>query len=360
VTITGTDKDGGSSLVSFTVDALATVVRAGVYYRGSVFENNGVDAAIDSSIELAKSGSTSQLLGYNNLINSSRGINGLVFDVAGLASTDLTSNDLSFRVSPRGAFDEAANPPSSWQLPPSPTAIVVTAGTNTTPSRIRLEWADNAIANQWLQVRVSANTRTGLTTPQTFYLGHLLGELTGVSSANRYLLQMADVMAIQPKVGSLANASSRFDINKNGLVQLSDLSLVRSMVGLGILRNITIPAAGSGPEGEGDTNSALRSSVSAVPPPTDPAATSIVAIGVRMTSTVFTVEPHAQSDAILVAPKPNGSKLFANVNAAAVDQAFVSLAIFGDASRRKRSGLDWDESDILTATQELELEGFST
>lgn len=289
VTITGTDKDGGSSSVSFAVDALVTVVRANVYYRGSVFENNGVEAAIDSSIELAKSGSTAQVLGYKNLINSSRGINGLVFDVAGLATTQLTASDLSFRVSPRGAFDEVVNPPSNWQPALAPSAIAVTAGTNTTASRIRLEWPDNAIANQWLQVRVLANSRTGLLAPQTYYVGHLLGELTGVSSGNRYLLQMADVMAIQPKVGSLANASNRFDVNKNGLVQLSDLSLVRSMVGLGILRNITIPAAGSGAEGEGVPSAWTSAHASPLPAITTNQILPLT-IGVRMTSEVFTVE----------------------------------------------------------------------
>ena len=359
VTITGTDKDGSSSSVSFTLDALVTVVRAGVYYRGSVFENNGVDAAIDSSIELAKSGSTSQLLGYNNLINSSRGINGLVFDVAGLVSTNLTTSDLIFRVSPKGAFDEASIPPSNWQLAPSPSAIVVTAGTNTTPSRIRLEWTDNAIANQWLQVRVLANSLTGLIAPQTYYLGHLFGELTGVSSGNRYLLQMADVLAIAPKVGSLANASSRFDLNKNGLVQISDLSMVRSMVGLGILRNITIPAAGSGSEGEGDANSMLLLMVSASPPPLAQAATSTIAIGVRMTNTIFTVEPHTPSEVIRVASMSNASSPFENANASAADQAFASLAILGESSRRKRSWLDWDENADLSDISELELESFS-
>ncbi|MFN7731501.1 MAG: hypothetical protein ACK5OB_06340 [Pirellula sp.] len=340
VTVTGTDEDGGSSSVSFTVDALVTVVRAGVYYRGSVFENNGVDAAIDSSIELAKSGSTSQLLGYNNLINSSRGINGLVFDVAGLESTNLTASDLIFRVSPKGAFDEASIPPSNWQQAPPPTAIVVTAGTNTTPSRIRLEWTDNAIANQWLQVRVLANSRTGLIAPQTYYLGHLLGELTGVFSSNRYLLQMADVLAIQPKVGSLANASSRFDINKNGLVQLSDLSLVRSMVGLGILRNITIPAAGSGSEGEG-VQSAWPSTV-AMPFVAIATETLSPTIGARITSEIFTVEPELEQSRNEL-PKQNIRDVDA-IAALVADSVMAKWTVDADTRCRKRHPWEKDTS----------------
>jgi hypothetical protein len=41
------------------------------------------------------------------------------------------------------------------------------------------------------------------------------------------------------------------DINKNGLIQVSDITAMRSFVGVGQLRNITIPASGSGSEGEG-------------------------------------------------------------------------------------------------------------
>ncbi|MEI8213159.1 MAG: Ig-like domain-containing protein, partial [Planctomycetota bacterium] len=47
VTITGTDEDGGSSNVTFTIDALVAVTNTKVYYKGSSFAGTGVDAALD-------------------------------------------------------------------------------------------------------------------------------------------------------------------------------------------------------------------------------------------------------------------------------------------------------------------------
>ena len=42
-----------------------------------------------------------------------------------------------------------------------------------------IQWPDNAIANRWLRVTVKANDQTGLSVPEVYYLGHLLGEMTG-------------------------------------------------------------------------------------------------------------------------------------------------------------------------------------
>jgi hypothetical protein len=251
VTITGTDEDGGSSSVSFTIDALVAVTNSKIYYLGSSFAGTSVDAALDTEKVLAKSGPAARTLGYENLINNSRGINGLVFDVAGLAAGSLSSSDFVFRVSPTGAFDEGANPPSSWSNAVSPTLISVGGGSATTPSRVRLEWADNAISNRWLQIKLLANANTGLREPQVYYVGHLFGETNGTLSGGVYSVSVADVTRIRPAVGTLAPVSSVLDINKNGSIQVSDITAMRSFVGVGQLRNITIPASGSGSEGEG-------------------------------------------------------------------------------------------------------------
>ena len=251
VTITGTDEDGGSSNVTFTIDALVAVVNSKVYYLRSSFDGSGVDAALDTGKSLAKSGSEARPLTFDNVINNTRGINGLVFDVAGLAATTLTASDIAFRMSPIGSFNEAANPPSSWAAAPAPTNIVVTEGTSSTPARVRIEWADGAIVNRWLQIKILDNANTGLRSPQVYYLGHLLGETTGTLSGGSYVVQVADVLKIRPDVGSPANVSNILDINKNGLIQVSDILAFRTDVGLLSLRNITIPAAGSGSEGEG-------------------------------------------------------------------------------------------------------------
>jgi hypothetical protein len=260
VTITATDEDGGSSNVSFTINAVVTVVNSKVYHLRSSFAGSGVDAALDTGKVLAKSGPAARTLSYENLINSSRGINGLVFDVAGLPSATLSASDFVFRMSPTGSFNEAANPPSSWALAPTPSAIVVLPGSDTTPARVRVEWADNAIANRWLQIKLLDNANTGLRTPDVYYIGHLFGETTGTLTGGAYLVQTADVVRIRPQVGNSATVSNVLDINKNGLIQISDITGFRTQVGVLSLRNITIPEAGSGSEGEGPGRQSLRGS----------------------------------------------------------------------------------------------------
>jgi len=251
VTITGTDEDGGTSNVTFTIDALVAVTNTKVYYKGSTFAGTSVDAALDTSKALVKSGPGSLQLSYENLINSSRGINGIVLDVAGLVGTSLATADYTLRVSPTGAFNEAANPPSGWAAAAAPSLIDVVAGGTTAPSRVRFEWPDNAIANRWLQIRILPTTNTGLREAQTFYIGHLLGETTGTLTLGSYLVQVADLNQIVPEVGKVANVVNKFDITKNGLIQVSDITAMRARVGVGSLRNITIPPAGSAGEAEG-------------------------------------------------------------------------------------------------------------
>jgi hypothetical protein len=265
VTITATDEDGGSSNVTFTINALVTVVNSKVYHLRSSFAGSGVDAALDTGKVLAKSGPAARTLSYENLINSSRGINGLVFDVAGLPSATLSASDFVFRMSPTGSFNEAANPPSSWALAPSPSAIAVIPASDTAPARVRVEWADNAIANRWLQVKLLDNANTGLRSPDVYYIGHLFGETTGTLTGGAYLVQTADVVRIRPQVGNSATVSNVLDINKNGLIQISDITGFRAQVGVLSLRNITIPEAGSGSEGEGPGRQSLRGSSAPLP-----------------------------------------------------------------------------------------------
>ena len=235
-------------------DDIVKIVSRKIYYRGSSFQTlGGVSGAIDSSKILAQPSATTQQLGFVNLINTTSGINGLVFDVAGLEATSLAPSDFLFRMSPTGSFNEAANPPSSWGAAPSPMEIAVTPGTANTPARVRIDWTDNAIANRWLQVKVLANNNTGLVAPQVYYIGHLYGEVNGTVSGGVFSISIGDATAIRPHVGFAAPVTSPYDLNKNGSVSIGDITGMRPRVGLATLRAITIPPAGSGEEGEGGT-----------------------------------------------------------------------------------------------------------
>jgi hypothetical protein len=246
--------DSVESIGLITNDDSNAVVKRAVYYRGSNFQaSSGVDGATDTSKILAVANSQNQVLSFQNLINTTRGINGLIFDIAGIIGSNLTTSDFAFRMSPSGAYNEGTNPPSSWNSAPAPSAFVLTPGTASTPARVGLEWADNAIANRWLQIKVLANANTGLTSPQVYYIGHLYGEVNGVVSGGVFSVSIGDATAIRPNVGFAAPVTSPFDLDKNGSVSIGDITGMRPRVGLASLRAITIPPAGSGEEGEGGT-----------------------------------------------------------------------------------------------------------
>jgi hypothetical protein len=259
VTITATDEDGGTASVSFTVSARVVVPNQKIYHKGSSFAASGVDAALDPGKVFARPGATARPLSFANLVNGSAGLNGIVLDVAGLVSTALTAADFSFRMSPQGAFNEAANPPSAWAAAPSPSAIVVTAGTATTPARVRLEWADNAIANRWLQIVVRATAVTGLDTAEIFYVGHLQGETNGAVSNGLFRVTNADYLPVATQVGTTVTVGSVLDIIKDGRIRNSDVLAVSAQVGSRELRVITIPAAGSSGHGTFSATGGSRS-----------------------------------------------------------------------------------------------------
>jgi ligand-binding sensor domain-containing protein len=220
-----------------------------IYYAASSFANSGIENALDNTKRLAKEGVEPVTLSYDNLINSSPGINGLVFDIRNLPggpSGNLTAADFEFQMSPTGAFIEADHPPANWTVVPFPSSISVLPGS---PDRVVIQWPNNAIANRWLRITVKATANTGLTEPEVYYIGHLLGETTG-PSGGVYTVSFADITPIRSVVGQTVDASSIHDIDKNGTVSFADISAMRPNVGAQ-LTNITIPAANASSGGSG-------------------------------------------------------------------------------------------------------------
>jgi len=236
---TANDGTHGVSLWKATTVQPTEVVDAFVYHKGSTFAFEGVEAALDTVKSLAKEGPTPQTLTYDNLVNTSRGINGLAFDIANLPASSLTVADFEFQVSPQGAFELGVHPPESWQLAPNPASLSVNSAAT---SRVVIDWPDLAIINRWLRVTIKANANTGLEQAEVYYLGHLRGETTGLFG-DTYTVAFADITPIRSSVGQTVNAGSIFDIDKNGTVAFSDISAMRDNIGIQ-LSNITIPAAG--------------------------------------------------------------------------------------------------------------------
>ncbi|MEQ1824839.1 MAG: PKD domain-containing protein, partial [Pirellula sp.] len=229
------------------VNELIEITNRKVYYKGSDYATlSGIDAALDNNKSVLTSSTVAQSTTEANKINYSRGINGMVIDVAGLATTSLTASDFTFRVAPPGASGVVN--PSTWASAPVPTNIVVTPGTGSTPARIRIEWADNAIQNTWLQVIVKANTNTGLSQQSAFYMGHAMAEITGGAP---YRVTAADLSAVQSGISNtIVSVGDPRDINKDRRVTAADLSAVQSRISNTVLlNNITIPIAASTEEG---------------------------------------------------------------------------------------------------------------
>ncbi|MBX3422329.1 MAG: hypothetical protein KF752_12320 [Pirellulaceae bacterium] len=235
----------------------AQVVAAYIYHAHSSLASGGITSALDTSKMLAKQGPASQTLSFDNLINSARGINGIVFDIDKLPANAVTEADFQFQISPQGTFNEAANPPASWPAAPAPASVSVLPGS---PKRVVIEWLDNVISNRWLRVTINSNANTGLAQSESYYLGHLLGETTGHSSGV-YTVSFADATPIRSSVSQVVGPGSIYDIDKNGIVAFADITAMRSNISAQ-LTNITIPAVAGGENESLASRSRIEAAVS--------------------------------------------------------------------------------------------------
>jgi hypothetical protein len=199
---------------------------------------SGPGSAIDSGKELYQQTSMPTSLSYSHLINTSRGINAVGFDVQDLGlPANLSASDFEFRVSPEGAFDLTANPPTGWAIAPAPASVNVTPDS---PDRIIIEWADNQIENRWLRITMKANANTGLLRPRVYFVGHLKGETTGNVSGGLYTVLVADILQVRSSLTYSVSADSVLDIDKTGVILVNDILEVRANL-TRQLRNIIVP-----------------------------------------------------------------------------------------------------------------------
>jgi len=213
----------------------ASVVGSSVVYS----EWTGWGPGFADNKVMAREAANPQPLSYANLINSAAGITNINFFTDSLANVDAISlSDFEFQVSPLGAFDESAHPPATWQSSAVLPSVAAGRGFGTSSS-INLSWPPQSVLNRWLRVTLKANQNTGLSSPEVFYIGHLLGEVTGETNGV-YTVSFADIAEIRSRVGQDVGASSWHDIDKNALISFADISAMRGNIGAQ-LTNITIP-----------------------------------------------------------------------------------------------------------------------
>src|SRR6185312_8322915 len=184
--------------------------------------NSSDDAAIDPTKQALLPGQPSTFANYTSY---SKGINGIIIDVANLAGTP-TAADFTFQVS---AIGDA----STWSNGPSPSAVTVRAGAGVNgSSRIEITWADGAIENQWLQVTVAANANTGLAIPDVFYFGNLIGSYNGTIASGQYTVSANDENAARNDPHTFltpASITDPTDYNRDGRVDALDQLISRDI-----------------------------------------------------------------------------------------------------------------------------------
>jgi hypothetical protein len=206
------------------LDGAAAVIGRYVFYNRSAWD--GGDPAADARDDLAVATDKQALLpgqmaAFANYTGYSRGINGIMIDIAGAANaSQLSAADFQFKAGNdrlSGAWSDA--PPGSVTVRPGQGA----GGAD----RVTIIWPDNVIQNQWLQAMVLADAHTGLPKPDVFYFGNAIGE-SGNSGADAIVSQPDEDLVRASKTGLVPTAiTDRYDFDRNRLVNVADVLIAR-------------------------------------------------------------------------------------------------------------------------------------
>ncbi len=203
---------------------------AGAYllYNNSAFD--GRDPAAnpldDNAIAIDKAPlrPENEQAGFRNYSSYSRGINGLIFDLAGLPvqpTLETVGQFFQFKVG-------NSNSPDTWSTAPGPVEVASRpAAPGSTISRITVLWNDSAIQNQWLQVTVLPGPETGLPQPVVLYFGNLVGD-AGDGSTQAVVDHHDENLAWENDSGFRSVAiTNLYDFNRDRRVTLADSLIAR-------------------------------------------------------------------------------------------------------------------------------------
>jgi len=204
--------------------AQTAVVGRYVFYNHSAFD--GGDPAATAADDLAiaplkmalEAGGQATSANYTNY---SRGINGIIVDIANPAGP-IGEDDFRFHV---GNDDN----PGSWANAPPPVTVDVRGGQGTGGSdRVTILWDDYAICNQWLQVIVLGQG-LGLTGDDVFYFGNAVTE-SGNSDLDARVTTI-DLLLTRNNPRNFLNPAPidfPYDFNRDQRVNATDVLLARN------------------------------------------------------------------------------------------------------------------------------------
>ncbi len=219
---------------TWTTQLPATVVNRYVFYNNSYYDGNDANANTldDNAIATNKTALLpGQTASVSNITNYVKGINGVIVDIRNLKFSELTADDLEFKVG------NSTNP-SSWTTLTTMPDISIRHGVGSNDiDRITMVWPDGTITKKWLQVRIKANvtadnSATGLTADDVFYFGNMIGDSGNAPTSgtpNYVETNATDVAAIRLKQTGFtrANVTNMFDIDRDSYVNTIDINLAR-------------------------------------------------------------------------------------------------------------------------------------
>jgi hypothetical protein len=197
----------------------ATVVGRQIFYANSAYDNPAAGLTADNAIAPDKQALLpGQQATFINYTSYSKGINGIIIDISGLADpAHLTLADLQFRVGNNSN-------PASWSIARAPSSVTVRQGAGKYGSdRITIYWPNGSTVNQWMQITVKASTVTGLTQPDVFYFGNTIGE-TGNNFANA-VVDSTDRIAVMAHLTGVVptTITNPYDFDRDRIVNGNEL-----------------------------------------------------------------------------------------------------------------------------------------
>jgi hypothetical protein len=223
----------------------ASIANRRVFYNRStstIFGNgtgNPINA-IDPTKSALLPGETASTIA--NYTNYSRGLNGIVVDIANPINLNGISA-ASFQFATWSNFTDST--PNFVTINPTADVSTFASGGLNGSDRVKLEFSNNAIQNAWLRVTMLANPNTGLATNDVFYFGNARFDVTPTSPfpSQQVTINIFDVNTIRSKIGqNLGGISNVFDVDRNGVINVFDTNAVRSGQGVSSLRSFVAPS----------------------------------------------------------------------------------------------------------------------
>ena len=227
-----------------------------LFYNNSKYDLNSgaINANDDAAIASDKTGyNGTGTATFANISAFNKGITGIMVDLQSGIGThsaiNLTSGDISFKVSPATFVTTTYNQLSTWSVAPSPSAISVRMGAGQAGSdRLEITFATGAIKNEWIEVDVHAGGNTGLSANDVFYFGSVIGDsgaadtvLLAKTDGNDYNVPFSNIVGLTTPVWNLA------DYTKDGKVDGNDATAaIGNVFALHYLANPTGPFAPNG------------------------------------------------------------------------------------------------------------------